>query len=431
MYKFAEKLTKTLLFTAAFTASAGYATLVAAQSAQPSTPPTQGASSTAQGIAAIVNNDIITTYDLQQRVKYMLVTTGAEPTEASILRIQRQAMNNLINERLQIQELDKYDSTVDDREINSRVAQLFQRNNLDPNEMVARLGSVGVSIETLRDQVRSEIAWQRVINGLYGSRIRITDSQIEEMMDRMETSASKPQYRVSEIYIEGTPEINGMEGALIGANAMIEQLKDGAPFQLLARQFSSATSAANGGDIGYVHEGELRPEIDEVLRQMEPGTVSTPIEVPGGFYVIALIDKKVSESETLYNLRQVTVEAEDPELAMTELKSLQEKLDSCDTVADTIDTMEDVSTAAMGEIKESELSPQIIEKIANIEAGDLSDPITRPDGATSIMVCDKEITGSGIPTRQQIEDGLTDEQLAQASKRLLRDIRRKATLVVR
>lgn len=427
MYKFAEKLTKPLLLTVMCMAGGSHVTLAAAQDA----PQGVSASASAQGIAAIVNNDIITTYDLQQRVKYMLVTTGAEPTEASILRIQRQAMNNLINERLQIQELSKFDSTVDDGEVNNRVAQLFQRNNIDPNDMVARLGSVGVSIETLRDQVRSEIAWQRVINGLYGSRIRITDSQIEEMMDRMENSASKPQFRMSEIYIEATPEINGMEGALIGANAMIAQLKDGAPFQLLARQFSSATSAANGGDIGYVHEGELRPEIDEVLRVMEPGTVSTPIEVPGGFYVIALLDKKVSESETLYNLRQVTVESEDPELAMAELKGLKDKLDSCDTVSNTIDAMEDVSTASMGEIKESDLSPQIIEKIANIEAGGLSDPITRPDGATSIMVCDKELTGSGIPTRQQIEDGLTDEQLAQASKRLLRDIRRKATLVVR
>ena len=420
MYKFANKLTKSLLLTATCAASVSYAPMALGQQ-----------SSGAQGIAAIVNNDIITTYDLQQRVKYMIVTTGAERTEASILRIQRQALDNLINERLQIQELNKYDNSVGEEDVNQGVQRLFQRNQIDPGEIVERLASVGVSIETVRNQVRSDIAWQRVINGVYGSRIRITDSQIEEMMDRMEASASKPQYRVTEIFIEATPEINGKEGALVGANAMIAQLKDGAPFNLLARQFSSSASAASGGDVGFVHEGELRPELDEVIRQMEPGNISSPIEVPGGFYVIGLIDKKVSETETLYNLRQVTVEAEDPELAMAELKDLKGKLDSCAMVSEVVDAMEDVSTSAMGEVKASDLSDQIKEKLQGGDVGDLSDPIERPDGATSIMICDKETTGSGVPTRQQIEDGLTDEQLAQASKRLLRDIRRKATLVVR
>jgi len=419
MYKVFGKFTKTLLVSSALLASAIYAPAVMAQSANQ------------QGIAAIVNNDIITTYDLRQRVLYMLVTTGAQRDEATVNRIQRQAMNNLINERLQIQELDRYDSSVGDEEVNRQVGQLLQRNEISPDEMVERLGSVGVSIETLRDQVRSEIAWQRIINNVYGARIRITDSQIEEMMDRMTANADKPKYRVAEIFIEATPEINGMEGAKFGADAMIKQLQEGAPFQLLARQFSSATSAANGGDIGYVQEGELRPEIDSVIRQMEPGKVSPPIEVPGGFYVIALIDKKISESETLYNLRQVTVENEDREAAMVELKSLKSKLNSCNTVVEDIEVMEDVSTAAMGEIKSSDLSPEIVEKLETTEIGGLSDPIERSNGATSIMVCDKELTGSGIPTRKQIEDGLTDEQLAQASKRLLRDIRRKATLVIR
>ena len=389
------------------------------------------AQSNSQGIAAVVNDDIITTYDLKQRVLYMLATTNAPRDEASLARLERQAMNNLVNERLQIQELDKYDRTISDSDINRRVAQLLTGNGIDPQEMANRLQSVGISMETLRDQVRSEIAWQRIINGIYGERIRITDSQIEEMMDRMTANAEKPKYRITEIYIEATPEINGMEGALIGANAMIAQLKDGAPFQLLARQFSSATSAANGGDIGYVQEGELRPELDEVIRQMEIGSISTPIQVPGGYYVIGLVDKKISESETLYNLRQITVENADSELAMLELKGLKGKLNSCNTVVEDIDAMEDVSTAPMGEIKASELSEEIVAKLEVTDVGQLSDPFERPDGATSIMVCDKELTGSGIPTRQEIEDGLTDEQLAQASKRLLRDIRRKASLVVR
>jgi len=87
-------------------------------------------------------------------------------------------------------------------------------------------------------------------------------------------NASKPRYRVAEIYIEASPEIGGMEGALEGANAMITQVKGGAPFALLAQQFSSAASAARGGDVGWVREGELRPEIDAVIKQMVDGSLS-------------------------------------------------------------------------------------------------------------------------------------------------------------
>jgi len=145
---------------------------------------------TSHGIAAVVNDDIVTTHDLRQRTLFMVATK----------------------------------QTISDQEINQNVAQLIGRNGLDPNEVVQRLASAGVSIETLRDQVRSEIAWQRIINGLYGSRIRISDAQIDETLNRLTANASKPNYRVAEIYIEATEDIGGMEGAMQGAEAMVKPL---------------------------------------------------------------------------------------------------------------------------------------------------------------------------------------------------------------
>lgn len=386
---------------------------------------------TSHSIAAVVNDDIVTTHDLRQRVLFMMATTGVQRDEASLQRVQQQALRNLVDEHLQMQEAEKYEQTIDDAEVNQSVARLIGRNGLDPNEVVSRLASAGVSIETLRDQVRSEIAWQRIVNGLFGSRIRITDAQIDETLNRMTANASKPNFRVAEIYIEASPDIGGMDGAMEGANAMIQQISDGAPFPLLAQQFSSAPSAAKGGDIGFVREGELRPELDEVLKTMEIGNLSKPIQVPGGVYVIALLDKKVSEAETLYKLKQVSVTDEDPAAAKSKLIELRDKLNSCETLSDDTDGMENVRTADMGELKDSELNEQVLDLIAATDTGGLSDPVERGDGATSIMVCSREATGSEIPTRDDIENRLMDQQLAQASRRHLRDLRRKATLVVR
>ncbi len=382
------------------------------------------------GIAAVVNSDIVTIHDLRQRVLFMMATTGAETDEASVQRLQRQALRNLVDEHLQMQEAEKYEQSISDEEVNASVARLLSRNGADPNQLVSDLAAAGVSIETLRDQIRSEIAWQRIVNGLYGSRIRISDAQIDETLNQISANASKPNYRVAEIYIEASPEIGGIDGAMEGANAMIAQVQGGAPFPLLAQQFSSAASAAKGGDVGWVREGELRPEIDTIIKQMQPGSISKPIQVPGGIYVVALVDKKVSESDTLYTLKQVTVEA-DLDTAKARLISLRGELTSCDTLEEDVEAFEDVQTADMGEIKSSELNDNIVAALESTDVGGLSDPFERPDGATSIMVCKRQTTGSDIPTRDQIEDRLLDQQLAQASKRALRDLRRQATLVVR
>ena len=382
------------------------------------------------GIAAVVNSDIVTIHYLRQRVLFMMATTGAERDEATIQRLQRQALSNLINEHLQMQESEKYEQNISDEQVNQRLAQLLSRNGADPNKLVADLAAGGVSIETLRDQIRSEIAWQRIVNGLYGSRIRISDAQIDETLNLLTANASKPNYRIAEIYIEASPDIGGIDGAMEGANAMIAQVKNGAPFQLLAQQFSSAASAARGGDVGWVREGEQRPEIDAAIKAMEPGSVSAPIRVPGGVYVIALIEKKISESDTLYKLKQVTVEAE-TEAAKSRLIALRGELQGCETLDADVKTIEGVEAADMGEIKSSDLTDEIVAALERTDVGGLSDPFERPNGATSIMVCKRETTGSDIPTRDQIEDRLLDQQLAQASKRALRDLRREATLVVR
>ena len=82
-------------------------------------------------------------------------------------------------------------------------------------------------------------------------------------------------------------------------------------------------------------------------------------------------------------------------------------------------------------IKGSDLSEDVLNVLERTDVGGLSEPIERPDGAVSIMVCSREASGSDIPTRDQVEDRLTNQQLAQASKRHLRDLRRKATVVVR
>ena len=391
----------------------------------------QGPSITAHSIAAVVNDDIITSHDLRQRVLFILATTGAQRDEQTLVRIQRQALRNLVDEHLQMQEAEKYELSISDNEVNRSVGEMIGRNGLDPQDVVQRLAAVGVSIETLRDQVRSEIAWQRIVNGLFGQRIRISDSVIDETLDRITATADEPSYRMAEIYIEATPEIGGPAGALEGARAMIGQLAEGAPFTVLAQQFSSAPSAASGGDMGWIKAGDVRPEIAAVIPELDDGEVSEPIVVPGGVYVVAIIERRVSEMDTLYRLAQVAAQGEDFAAATQKLETIRSQVNGCDDLDGLVEADEDLRTIEMGELKASEMNPQLASILEATEVGSMSEAIEQADGAAGVVVCERDVTGSEIPTRDEVENRLMDTQLAQASRRHLRDLRRKATISVR
>ena len=387
------------------------------------------------GIAAVVNDDIITTYDLQQRALFMMATQGIQPNEQTQKQIMQQAMRNLVDEKLQIQEAKKYDQSISNEAVQAGIKRLIERNGISVEDFSQRLGSAGISMRTLQDQVRSEIAWQRIIGGLYGSRIRISDAQIDETLNRLSANANKPSYNVAEIYIEATSDIGGMKGAMQGAEAMIAQLKEGAPFQILARQFSSAATAANGGSVGWVREGELREELNSAIIQMEKGQVSNPITVPGGVYVIALLDKRTSQAETFYTLSQINYKTEseaDIPAARLAINTAREKVKSCDSLEDDIKDISPVLAAnEMGELKASDITEDILAKLANTNVGELSEPIESPSGLVSLMVCSRDVRGSNIPNRDQVEDRLLSQQEAQASRRHLRNLRRNATIVTR
>ncbi|MEE9273456.1 MAG: peptidylprolyl isomerase [Robiginitomaculum sp.] len=386
------------------------------------------------GIAAVVNDDVVTTYDLKQRARFMIVTQGIKPDEKTQQRIIRQAMRTLVDEKLQMQEAQKYEQTISEQEIMQGVQNVISRNGINVNEFTQNLAAAGIPLTTLKDQMRAEIAWQRIIGGLYGSRIRISDAQIDETLNRITANSSKPSYRVAEIFIEATPDIGGMEGAMQGGEAMVAQLKEGAPFRVLAQQFSSAASAAKGGDIGWVAEGELREEINAVLPQMEKGSISKPITVPGGVYVIALIDKQISKSETFYKLGQINYKVDDESetpAARTAIKAASAKLKSCDTLKKDVEGMDGIAAQNMGEVKASDLGEEIIELLSKTNVGEVSEPLVLPTGVVGILVCDRKVRGANIPNRNQIENRLMSQQEAIASKRHLRNLRRKATIVTR
>ncbi len=425
--------------------SLGFAPVAQAQEAPPVPGSAEAAlsampeSTLGESVAAIVNDDIISTYDLVQRMRLLAVTAGIQPDEDTIPQLQREAMRSLIEERLQIQELRKVekehkaDIVATDADVDAELAEIARSNNMTGEQMLAQLRAQGIGPETLREQIRAEVSWQGYIRGRYGSRLRIGQDQIKAVQEQLTASASKPQYQISEVVIDPT-RVGGVDNAVQGAGQLIAQIQQGAPFPAVARQFSSSATAANGGDAGWIGSGETPPEVEAVLEQLRPGQLSNPIVTQDGVYIVYLRDKRAGSNVQLVTLKQAAVplaqdaSPEQVQAAATLLESLRPQVTGCADLETKAGAVEGVMAGDLGEAEIAGLTEGFQAAVASTPDGQLSQPIRTNAGLHVIMVCGRRQSGAQIPTAQQIESRLVGQQLSMISRRLLRDLRGTATI---
>ncbi|MET0293989.1 MAG: peptidylprolyl isomerase, partial [Phenylobacterium sp.] len=412
--------------------------------AQDSAPP-QAASARrglSEAVAAVVNDDIVSTFDLAQRMRLLVATTGIQPSQQNLPQLQREALTSLVDERLQIQELrrlqrqQKVNIIADDAEVEAEVANLARGNNASPEQFTAALRAQGV-YETLREQIRAQISWMRYINGRYGSRLRIGEDQIKAAQETLAASASKPSYQISEVFIDAA-RVGGMDAAVTGANQLVSQLQQGAPFQAVARQFSAAPTAASGGDAGWVAAGELPAEVQAAVDQMRPGQLSRPIPVRDGVYIVYLRDKNAGAAAVLVRMKQAAVPLA-PGAAQAQIDEATAKLEKLRAAGPTCDSLETVAATVpgvvagdLGEAEPKDLSPAFRSAVETLTDGQFSQPIRTQAGLHLVAVCGRRVGGGSEQiTRDQVENRLFGQQLSMIARRYMRDLRSSATIETR
>ena len=395
-----------------------------------------------ESVAAVVNDDIISTYDLGQRMRLLIATSGVQPTQETLPQFQREALLSLVDERLQIQELkrvqkeQKISLIASDDEILEELTDMAKQNNLKPEGFLAALKQQGIGPETLYEQIRAQMSWQRWIRGRYGSRLRIGEDQIKATQVRLTAAASKPQFQISEVLIDAA-RVGGMAQATQGATQLVAQLQQGAPFANVARQVSAAATAASGGDAGWISQGEMPAEVDAVLDQLRPGQLSQPIPVKDGVYIIYLRDKRSGAGETLVSLKQAAIAlpadstAADIDAARAKLETVRGTIKDCATLEATAGKTPGVVAGDLGEAEIADLAPEFKAAAQTLKVGDISAPIRTKVGLHVLAVCGKRSAGDAQMDHDQIESRLTGQQLSMIARRYMRDLRNSATIETR
>ncbi len=418
------------------TAAAG-ATAISPPHAAP--PPPQAIS---ESVVATVNDDLISTYDVVQRMRLLIVTSGIQPSEANIPDIQREALRSLVDEHLEMQELrvqgktQKFNLIATDAEVDDELTDIARSNNTSATQLLANLSAQGVGGDTFRDQLRAEISWRGWIRGRYGQRLQVGQDQINAFQKRLDAESGKPQYQISEVFIDAN-RAGGLPQAGQAATQLIGELQKGAPFAAVARQFSNLPSAANGGEVGWISTGEMAPEVDQALENLRPGQLSAPIAVKDGVYILLLKDRRAGGSAMVVNLKQAaialpkTATEDQVAAARAKLVLLLPKLSGCDNLAVEAAKVDGVVSGDLGEAETKDLAPAFRDAAESLQVGQVSAPIRTDAGLHLIALCAKHLGGAQQMTADQIQNRLYGEELAMIAKRQLRDLRNTATIETR
>ena len=388
-------------------------------------------------IAAVVNDEVISTTDVIARLRLLLFAANLEPTDQNQQRLLPQVLRALIDEKLREQEADRFDVEVEEDDVRRAVADIAAQNNLSYEQFTGLLRNNDVPIWTLENQLRNALAWQQLVRRRLRPEVLVSDEEIDEVIGRIEENRGLPEYLVAEIFLAvDDPSRDGEVRAF--AEELVAEIRRGAPFRPLAQQFSQGAGAALGGDLGWVLAGQLDPSLDAALAELQPRQISDPVRSVAGYHILLLRDRRqanvANPLDALVSMHRLAL-AYPPNVTRAQAEQLVATAGEMSAAAGSCEDLERIAAelgapptdAGTGRI--GELPPDLGALLIGLPVGEPSEPIRMSDGVAVFMVCDRQ---EASPTdREQISNSIGEERIDMLQRRYLRDLRAAAFIDIR
>jgi len=385
---------------------------------------------------AIVNGYVITGTDIDQRVALVTAASDAPISDDEMLRLRVQVLRNLIDETLKIQAAEANEVAAKREEVEQTYQQLAAQNfSGDPKKMDDYLRSINSSPASLKRQIEGEIAWENLLRRNIMPFVNVSAEEVNDVLKRMNEAKGTDEYRIGEIFLAATTE--NRAAVLQNAQTIVQQIQQGGSFVAYARQYSQASTAVVGGDLGWVRLGQLPPQLAAAVRTMQAGQLQGPIEIPGGFSILYLINKRqvlmADPAEALLSLKQISISfapgvtQEQAEARVAEFGAFIEGLRGCADV--------DAGARAIGaevvsndQIKAANLPEQLRNIILGLQIGQATPPFGGiQEGVRVLMLCGRDDPkDSGAPTFAAVMDQIEQERVNKRAQSYLRDLRNDA-----
>jgi peptidyl-prolyl cis-trans isomerase SurA len=393
-----------------------------------------------QGIAAVVNDEIVTLLDLDQRIAVSILSSGLRDSADLRSRLRPQVLRTLIDETLQMAEARRLNLTVSAAALDEARRLIETRNNLPRGGLSKFLSDQGLAEASVLRQIRAELSWSRVVGSQLSPQVKVTEQEIDAEMARLAQSTGKFRYLLSEIFLPA--ETNQRDADLRAqAQRLADDIRGGAQFAGVARQFSRGSSAFGGGDIGWVMEDQLTPELAAAVRTLQVGTVSQPLNAGGGYYVLQLRDKHqfgVSDpNDTKLHLKQIalplaaTATAAEAVRIQARTESIAGTVRGCDQMDAMIKEVGNPQSGDLGTVRVGDLPERFRTAVADLEIGRSSALVRSDFGVHVFMVCRRDAAVAPMPTRDEAGQTIGQQRLDTLERRYMRDLRRAANIDIR
>jgi peptidyl-prolyl cis-trans isomerase SurA len=386
---------------------------------------------------AVVNGEIITGTDIDQRI--MLLTNGdlsqvpAEQKEQ--LRIE--ILGQLIDESLRIQESEANEITISNAEIEEYIGKVSQQTfKRSVPETEKHLAAMGSSIASLRKQVKAELAWNRVLGRNVTPFINVSDDEVKGRLEQIEANKGKIEYRLGEIYLSANEQ--NREQVYETARKLLEQLRQGAPFPDMAKQYSEASTAASGGDLGFVKLNVLPQALATAAVEMSPNEIVV-VPVSGGVSLLLLIDKRQigmsDPRDSTLELKQIaidfpkgTTEAQAGPLVKRFADETQ-KINGCGAADSTAKSL-GAEVVNRDNIRIGDLPGPLQQVMMSMNVGQSTPPYgSLEDGVRVFVLCGRNAPREvAQKSADQIMSEIEEERIERRAQSYMRSIRRDAII---
>ena len=386
---------------------------------------------------AQVNGEIITGTDMDHRLALIVAANENKLPPEELARFRAQILTNLIDETLQIQEAAANKIEVTDAEVDQYFDRVAQQNFKRPaNQVEKYLTSIGASVATLKRQIKGELSWSRLLSRNVRPSANVSDDEVNAIIERIKATKGTTEYRLGEIYLSATPE--AMPAVTENAKKIIDQLRQGANFVAYARQFSEASTASVGGDLGWLSLAQLPSSLATVAASMNSNEVQA-VASPGGISILLLIDKRqVAMSDprdSVLSLKQIaitfpagTAEAQIAPLVKRFSEETQQ-IAGCG-VADEMAAKLGADVVNRDGIKIRDLPAPLQQVMLDLQIGQSTPPYgSLQDGVRVFVLCGRDAPEvAASESFDEIMSRLEEERVNKRARIYLRDLRRDAVI---
>ena len=388
-------------------------------------------------IVAKVNGQPITNYDLAQRVNFLAAVTNIKLNESNRQRIETDALQMLIDEKLKLAAAQEIDPNIASRSLamaRDLIDSSFQQNDKNGFEVLRELKLDTASIQ---QKFVTDLAWASFIQAKFNNKLGDVDPKIDAELARMLEDATKPQIRVSELVLVPEPS-RPLQDTLRLANEIVSAVTQGANFNAIAQQYSVAGSAQNGGRLGWLSTSQLPQNISDALAKIDVGAVTPPIQQDGA---ILLFQKngerkngqadpsqdRIWLTRALLPLAAAAANADRLEAA-ARLERDTAGISNCPDLLKLHDSYGSRMQGSLDNIIVGSLAPQMLTLVKELQPGVASTPLSFSEGIAVFMLCKREKAKIDLPSRADVENAIVEKLFGSLGERYLLRLRRAASI---